>query len=50
MLDLPRLKKLVDNWPAEGWERSDIAIPYSIELLSAVSVGHFLRRVSGANG
>lgn len=49
MLDLPRLKRLVDDWPVEGWERDDIAIPYGDKLLSAISVGHFLRRVSGGN-
>ncbi len=49
MLDLPRLRKLVDNWPAEGWELDRVAEPYRHALLRGLSVGQFLRRASGSN-
>jgi asparagine synthase (glutamine-hydrolysing) len=48
-LDLPRLRGLVENWPAGGWERDDVIMPYRYALLRAISVGHFLRRVTGSN-
>ena len=48
-LDLPRLQRLVGNWPTEGWERPEVSSPYRLALLRGISVGHFLRRVSGGN-
>ena len=48
-LDLPRLHRLVENWPAGGWERGEVHIPYRLALLRAISTGHFLRRASGGN-
>jgi asparagine synthase (glutamine-hydrolysing) len=47
MLDLERLRTLVENWPSHGWERDEVAINYRVVLLRAISAGHFLRRVSG---
>lgn len=49
-LDLPRLRRLVKNWPADGWNRDDVAVPYRDVLLTGISVGHFLRRIQGSNG
>jgi asparagine synthase (glutamine-hydrolysing) len=48
-IDLPRLKSLVDNWPAGGWERDKVMHPYRLALLRAISTGHFLRRAVGSN-
>jgi asparagine synthase (glutamine-hydrolysing) len=48
-LDLPRLHRLVENWPAGGWERDEISTPYRSALLRAISTGHFLRRATGGN-
>ncbi len=48
-LDLPRLRRLVENWPAGGWERDEVMVPYRLALLRAISSGHFLRRVTGGN-
>ena len=48
-LDLPRLRKLVENWPSGGWERPEVSSPYRLALLRAISTGHFLRRVTGGN-
>jgi asparagine synthase (glutamine-hydrolysing) len=48
-LDVARLRRLVEDWPTDGWHRSEIIEPYRLALLRGVSSGHFLRRASGAN-
>ena len=48
-IDLPRLRRLVENWPTAGWERHDVSSPYRLALLRAISAGHFLRRMAGGN-
>jgi asparagine synthase (glutamine-hydrolysing) len=49
LLDLDRLRGLVDNWPSDGWERADTILSYRAALLRGISVGHFLRLASGSN-
>ena len=46
-LDLPRLRRLVENWPTAGWERDEVVSAYRFALLRAISAGHFLRRATG---
>jgi asparagine synthase (glutamine-hydrolysing) len=48
-LDLPRMRRLAENWPRQGWEREEIIEKYRLALLRGISVGHFLRRASGGN-
>ena len=48
-LDLPRLHRLVENWPTGGWERDEVSVPYRLALLRGISTGHFLRRATGSN-
>jgi asparagine synthase (glutamine-hydrolysing) len=48
-LDLPRLRRLAENWPTRGWERQETIQQYRLALLRGISVGHFLRRASGGN-
>ena len=48
-LDLPRLRRLTENWPSGGWERGEVLVAYRYGLLNAIAVGHFLRRASGTN-
>ena len=48
-LDLPRLHRLVENWPAGGWERDEVYESYGLALTRGISAGHFLRRATGAN-
>jgi asparagine synthase (glutamine-hydrolysing) len=48
-LDLPRLRRLTEHWPSDGWEREDVRVPYRYTLLNAIAVGHFLRRATGSN-
>jgi len=49
LLDIDRLKRLIDNWPTGGWETDEIIAPYRVALLSGIAVGHFLRKASGTN-
>jgi asparagine synthase (glutamine-hydrolysing) len=48
-IDLPRLRRLTENWPSSGWERPEVFIPYRFALLRAIVAGHFLRRATGSN-
>ena len=48
-LDIERMKGLLENWPASGWERDEVMEPYRLALLRGISVGHFLRKASGGN-
>jgi asparagine synthase (glutamine-hydrolysing) len=48
-LDLKRMRRLVENWPSEGWHRPEVSAAYRIALLRGISTGHFIRRASGAN-
>ncbi len=45
-IDLPRLRCLVEKWPAEDWENDEIANAYRFALLHAISAGHFLCRAT----
>jgi asparagine synthase (glutamine-hydrolysing) len=49
LLDIERLKRLVDDWPTSGWERNEVMFPYRLALLRGIAAGHFLRKASGAN-
>ena len=48
-LDLARLRRLTENWPSDGWERSEVIMRYRYALLRGVATGHFLRRATGSN-
>jgi asparagine synthase (glutamine-hydrolysing) len=48
-LNLPRLHRLVDNWPTSGWGRPEVNFAYRYTLLRAIAVGYFLRRATRAN-
>jgi asparagine synthase (glutamine-hydrolysing) len=48
-LDLPRLRKLVEQWPNGGWEEYEVEFAYRWILLRGISAGHFMRRVMGSN-
>jgi hypothetical protein len=49
-LDLPRLRRLVENWPTEGWETVEVVGAYRHALLRAISAGHFLRQATSSGG
>jgi asparagine synthase (glutamine-hydrolysing) len=48
-LDLPRLRRLTENWPSGGWGQREVLVHYRYALLRAIAVGHFLRRATGSN-
>lgn len=49
-LDLPRMRALVKDWPADGWHDMATIQAYRLALLRGISTGHFLRRAEGGNG
>jgi asparagine synthase (glutamine-hydrolysing) len=50
IIDVARLRALVAEWPADGWERPSIQRDYRHVLLNGLAAGHFLRRCAGSNG
>jgi asparagine synthase (glutamine-hydrolysing) len=48
-LDLPRLRRQVEDWPRDGWNRLDVELNYRIALLRGVATGIFIRTVEGGN-
>src|SRR5262249_37913958 len=44
ILDLPRMQRLLADWPLSGWESMDTIWQYRYALLRGISAGHFLRR------
>jgi asparagine synthase (glutamine-hydrolysing) len=49
VLDLARMKSLVENWPSAGWADPRVMRPYRLALLRGIAAGHFLRKTSGSN-
>lgn len=49
-LDVPRMKRLLDDLPASGWDRPGAMHAYRLALLRGIAAGHFLRKASGSNG
>ncbi len=44
VLDLPRMKKLTDTWPTEGFHTSTVQYSYHYALSRGIGVGAFIRR------
>ncbi len=42
MLDLDRMRSLIENWPSSGFERNDVNRSHHIALTRGFSVGRFL--------
>jgi asparagine synthase (glutamine-hydrolysing) len=49
LLDIPRLKRLVEYWPNGGWQKPEVMLRYRTALLRSISVGHFLRKATRGN-
>lgn len=49
LLDIERMKGLVENWPSSGWDRPAVIQAYRLALMRGISAGHFLRKATGAN-
>jgi hypothetical protein len=50
LLDIGKLQQMVEEWPSDGWDRGATDQGYRLTLLRGISVAHFIRKASGANG
>lgn len=50
LIDIPRLERMIADWPEGGWSRHEVVWGYLSGLNRAVAVGHFIRRIEGGNG
>lgn len=48
-LDIPRMRRLLKDWPTGGWETHDVQSNYRLAFMRGLSNGHFLRRATGGN-
>jgi asparagine synthase (glutamine-hydrolysing) len=49
VIDVPRLRRAVDNWPSGGWHRSEVFAEYNLALTRGIAGGRFLRWFERAN-
>lgn len=49
LLDLPRMRALMADWPEQGWERLSTVQDYRMTIMRGAAAGHFLRRASRTN-
>lgn len=47
MLDLERLREVVESWPEGGWDHPGVVRTYQYMLLRGLSVGSFIQYVEG---
>ncbi|VCU72253.1 Asparagine synthetase [glutamine-hydrolyzing] 3 [Pigmentiphaga humi] len=48
-LDLPALRKILDDWPEEGWHDHRVIGTFRMKLLRGLAVGAFVRYVDDRN-
>jgi len=48
-LDLPRMRRLMENWPESGWHQGDVVNNYQLALMRGLATGRVLRRLEGGN-
>ncbi|BBE74229.1 asparagine synthetase B family protein [Oharaeibacter diazotrophicus] len=48
-LDLPRMRRMLADWPTGGWGSRAVRYPYAIGLARGLAVGRFIRQVEGGN-
>lgn len=48
VLDVERMRRLVDNWPLSGWGSAESIGAYRLGLTRGLAMGHFLRRLGEA--
>lgn len=49
IIDIPRLRDMVRDWPTDGWTKAIVVERYRMALLRGVSMGHFMRSAAGTN-
>lgn len=47
LIDVPRLRRLVDEWPGQGCDGEATTVAYQSTLLRAISAGQFIRSAGG---
>jgi asparagine synthase (glutamine-hydrolysing) len=45
LLDLPRLRHLLDTWPSEGFGRAEVHDAYHLALSRGLAAGMFIRNL-----
>jgi asparagine synthase (glutamine-hydrolysing) len=50
LIDIPRLKRLFDKWPADEHEAERRRVEYRLAFARAIDMGRFIRWVEGGNG
>ena len=48
LFDVPRLRKLIEDWPAQDVS-DEVMAEYRYAFLDAVSAAQFIRKVTGSN-
>lgn len=48
-LDLPRMRALIEDWPADGWDKPQRIRAYRLLLARGIASGHFIRRTRRSN-
>jgi asparagine synthase (glutamine-hydrolysing) len=48
-LDLPRLRRMLENWPESGWRHPDRTREYRLALLRGMAAGRLILDVEGGN-
>lgn len=48
-LDLPRMRRLLENWPKGGWRDANTITEYRFALLRGIATGCFIMDVEGGN-
>lgn len=43
VLDLERMRRLIDTWPRDGFQTSAVQVPYHYALSRGLGAGRFLR-------
>jgi asparagine synthase (glutamine-hydrolysing) len=49
MIDIGRLRRDLETWPSEGWDRKEVIEEYHLALSRGIAVGKFLRWFDSAN-
>jgi asparagine synthase (glutamine-hydrolysing) len=49
VIDLLRLKRTVDNWPAGGWHKPEVFLEFNLMLMRGIASGRFLRWFESTN-
>jgi asparagine synthase (glutamine-hydrolysing) len=47
LIDVGAMRRLLQDWPQQGWDSEPVMRRYRLALLRAVSTGHFIRRALG---